>query len=97
MFVKAEEREEIGWVDRAVSSRFAHSMTIKMPSMSPSTLAKNLVSSMASVLRESERLSNSSTIMGAEVMLAARTLSPRSQTATPVSWRSVICRTPFSE
>lgn len=55
----------------------------KYPSISPSTLAKNLVSSIASVLRLSLSPSNSFTMMGALVRLLSRTLSPRSHTATP--------------
>ena len=80
-----------------MSSRFAQSITMSMPSMSPSTFAKNFVNSMARVLRLSLSESNSETIRGAEVIFAYRTDSPRSQTATPVSWRSPIWRTPFSE
>lgn len=97
MLVNALLRLDSGKVERAESSRCAHSITIRMPSISPSTLAKNLVSSIPSVLSDSERASSSETIIGAEVMFALRTDSPRSHTATPVSWRSPIWRTPFSE
>ncbi len=70
MFMKAEE-SEVGVKDcRAESSRFAQSITMRMPSMSPSTFAKNFVSSMARVFSDSERLSSSETIRGADVMLA---------------------------
>ena len=61
------------------------------PSTSPSTFAKNLVSSIAKVFRLSLKSSNSLTIIGAEVILVDRTLSPRSHTATPVACRSPIC------
>lgn len=83
------------------SSRLAQSITIKIlahfscspksnynityPSTSPSTFAKNLVSSIANVLRLSLRPSNSLTIIGADVIFVDRTLSPRSHTATPVA------------
>lgn len=65
--------------------------------MSPSTLAKNLVSSVASVFRLSDSSSRALTIMGADVMLLDRTLSPRSHTATPVACKSPIWFMPFSE
>ena len=68
--MKAEESEEMGRAERAVSSRFAHSITIRIPSISPSTLAKNLVSSMARVLRLSLRSSSPWEIKGAEVRFA---------------------------
>lgn len=97
MFVNALLRPPRGRVERAESSRCAHSMTMRMPSMSPSTFAKNFVNSMPSVFRLSDSASSSLTMSGAEVMFAERTLSPRSQTATPVSCRSPIWRTPFSE
>lgn len=70
IFVKAELRELDGWEERAESSRLAQSMTISMPSISPSTFAKNLVNSMARVLRDSLRESSSETIRGADVMFA---------------------------
>ena len=70
MFVKAELREPDGVEERADSSRLAQSMTISMPSMSPSTFAKNLVNSMARVLRDSLRESSSETMRGADVIFA---------------------------
>lgn len=85
MFAKAVEREVRGSAEMAESSRFAHSMTMRIPSISPSTLAKNRVSSTERVFRLSLRPSSSATMSGADVMLANRTLSPKSQTATPVS------------
>ena len=97
MFVSAEERPEGGREGRAASSRFAQSMTMRIPSMSPSTSAKNLVSSMARVFRDSPRSSSSCTRSGAEVKFAARTVSERSHTATDVSCRVPICERPLSE
>ena len=97
MFVKAELSEPDGYEGRAASSRLAQSMTINIPSISPSTFAKNLVNSMASVLSDSLRASSSPTMTGADVIFAKRIDSPRSHTATPDSCKSPIWRTPFSE
>lgn len=86
-----------GWDERDESSRFAQSMTIRMESMSASTLAKKRVSSRERDFRDSESSSSSRTMIGALVMFVLRTDSPRSQTATPVSCRVPTCWTPFSE
>ena len=61
------------------------------PSTSPSTFAKKRVNSIANVFRLSLKSSSSLTMIGADVMFVERTLSPRSQTATPVACRSPIC------
>ncbi len=87
-------RQSLSLSDSTVSGRGGRHT---YPSMSPSTLAKNLVSSMASVLMLSLSSSSSLVMMGADVMLLDRTLSPRSQTATPVACRSPTCATPLSE
>lgn len=97
MFVKAEDREERGRVGKTESSLLAHSITMRIPSMSPSTSAKKRASSIDRVLRLSLNWSSSSTIRGPDVIFALRTLSPRSHTATLVSCKSPICRAPFSE
>ena len=67
------------------------------PSMSPSTRAKNLVISTESVFMVSLRASRSETMLAASRMSLERTLSPRSQTATLVAWRSCTCETACSE
>ena len=92
----AEDTGDEGVEVSCASSRFAHSITRMMLSTSPSTAAKKSVSSCARPFRLSERLSSSDTMIGEEVMFAARIDSPRSHTAVPVSCSSSMRAMPFS-